>query len=102
MATPKSPERNVVARSFLQLRRFRHLINADKVFSTHSYLWPAKIAFLSGIPFFGSVEPITFPCSSPSRTHRRDGVSRRPRFPTRRPERGARTPSQPNGTCALV
>src|SRR5258706_647826 len=35
---PKSPERNVVARSFRQLRRFLHLINADKVFGTHRYL----------------------------------------------------------------
>ena len=35
MARPGRPERNKEARSFLQLRRFRHLINADKVFSTH-------------------------------------------------------------------
>lgn len=35
MARPKSPERNVVARSFRQLRQFLHLSNADKVFGTH-------------------------------------------------------------------
>jgi hypothetical protein len=37
MARPKSPERNVVARSFRQFRRFLHLINADKVFGTHRW-----------------------------------------------------------------
>src|SRR5258708_35695430 len=36
MASPKSPERNTEARSFRQLRRFLHLINADKVFGTHT------------------------------------------------------------------
>src|ERR1700748_3597125 len=35
---PKSQERNVVARSFRQFRRFLHLINADKVFGTHSHI----------------------------------------------------------------
>src|ERR1700730_3241528 len=34
MARPKSPERNVVGRSFRQLRRFLHLINPDKIFGT--------------------------------------------------------------------
>jgi hypothetical protein len=33
---PKSPERNVVVRSFRQLRRFLHLNNADRAFGTHS------------------------------------------------------------------
>ena len=33
---PGRPERNRTARSFRQLRRFHHVINADKVFGTHS------------------------------------------------------------------
>src|SRR6202051_3366450 len=38
MARPGRPERNRAARSFRQLRRFRHVINTDKVFGTHSPL----------------------------------------------------------------
>src|SRR5216684_6454463 len=36
MARPGWPERNKAARSFRQLRRFRHVINSDKVFGTHT------------------------------------------------------------------
>src|ERR1700736_1347594 len=35
MAKPGRPMRNRTARSFSQLRRFRHAINSDKVFGTH-------------------------------------------------------------------
>src|ERR1700730_13362011 len=35
MARPGRPERNRAARSCRQLRRFRHVINSDKVFATH-------------------------------------------------------------------
>jgi hypothetical protein len=35
MAKSKWPNRNVAARTFRQLRRFLHNINADKVFGTH-------------------------------------------------------------------
>ena len=35
MAKPGQPERNRVARSFGQLRRFHHAINSDKVLGTH-------------------------------------------------------------------
>ena len=42
MARPRRPERNRVARSFRQLRRFRHVINADKVFGTHRWCPPAR------------------------------------------------------------
>src|SRR5258708_28942585 len=38
MARPGGPERNRVARSFRQLRRFRHVINSDRVFGIHRYL----------------------------------------------------------------
>jgi hypothetical protein len=34
-AKPRRPGRNRAARSFCQFRRFRHLINTDKVFGTH-------------------------------------------------------------------
>jgi hypothetical protein len=36
MARPGRPERNRAARSFRQLKRFRHVINSDKVFGSHS------------------------------------------------------------------
>src|ERR1700730_1708750 len=36
MARPARPERNRVARSYRQLRRFQQVINSDKVFGTHS------------------------------------------------------------------
>src|ERR1700694_2446989 len=36
MARPGRPERNRVARSFRQLRRFHHVINSDGVFGTHN------------------------------------------------------------------
>jgi hypothetical protein len=36
MARPGRRERNKVARSLRQLRRFHHVINSDKVFGTHS------------------------------------------------------------------
>jgi hypothetical protein len=39
MARPGRPERNRVARSFRQLRRFDHVINSDKVFGTHNGSW---------------------------------------------------------------
>jgi pimeloyl-ACP methyl ester carboxylesterase len=35
MASPRRPRRNRVSRSFQQLRRFRRVINSDKVFGTH-------------------------------------------------------------------
>src|SRR5258708_565839 len=35
MATPGRSARNRAARSFRQLMRFHHVINADKVFGTH-------------------------------------------------------------------
>ena len=35
MARPGRPERNRVARSFRQLRRFRHVIKTDRVFGIH-------------------------------------------------------------------
>src|ERR1700733_261362 len=35
MARPRRPARNKAALSSRQLRRFRHIINSDKVFSTH-------------------------------------------------------------------
>jgi IclR family transcriptional regulator, mhp operon transcriptional activator len=38
MARPGWPERNKVARSFRQLRRFLHVINSDRVFGAHSRL----------------------------------------------------------------
>ena len=38
MARPGRPERNRAARSFRQLRRFRHIINSDEVFGTHNGL----------------------------------------------------------------
>src|SRR5258708_2004365 len=37
MARPGRPERNRAPRSFLQLRRFHHGINPDKVFGTHRH-----------------------------------------------------------------
>src|ERR1700737_4538755 len=39
MARPGRPERNRAARSFRQLRRFHHVINADKVFGTHNLVY---------------------------------------------------------------
>src|SRR5712691_3098053 len=41
MARPGRPERNRVARSFRQLRRFRHVINSDRVFGIHRW-WAPK------------------------------------------------------------
>src|SRR6266436_2432697 len=38
MARPGRPERNRVARSFRQLRRFRHVIKTDRVFGIRSQL----------------------------------------------------------------
>src|SRR6266446_10030207 len=40
MARPGWPERNRAARSFRQLRRFHHVINSDKVFGTHTFVYP--------------------------------------------------------------
>ena len=38
MARPRRPARNKAALSSRQLRRFRHIINSDKVFGTHTGL----------------------------------------------------------------
>jgi xanthine dehydrogenase YagR molybdenum-binding subunit len=46
MARPGRSERNRAARSFGQLRRFRHVINSNKVFGTHN-----KIAYAFGAEF---------------------------------------------------
>src|SRR5664280_3306822 len=45
MAKSKWPNRNVAARTFRQLRRFLHNINADKVFGTHNLRGIANIKF---------------------------------------------------------
>src|SRR5664280_1054535 len=36
MARPRRPGRNTEALSFRQFRRFRHVINTDRVFDTHT------------------------------------------------------------------
>ena len=38
MARPKPSERKATARSSRQLTRFRHVINADKVFGTYNWV----------------------------------------------------------------
>src|SRR5450756_2813914 len=54
MAKSKSPNRNLAARSFHQLRRFCHLINVDKVFGTHSSRAHILTVTLRFSPSFGS------------------------------------------------
>ena len=39
MVRPRRLERNTAARSFRQLKRFRHVINSDEVFGTHNTFW---------------------------------------------------------------
>src|SRR5258706_9300452 len=50
MARPGRPGRNTEARSFRQLRRFRHVINTDRVFGTHRVRWQFGEEMKNGFP----------------------------------------------------
>src|SRR5258706_8909109 len=51
MARLVPPERNRAARSSRQLRRFRHVINSDKVFGTHTM---AEVTYYVALPFLAA------------------------------------------------
>src|ERR1700730_10218351 len=61
MARPGRPERNTVARSFRQLKRFHCSINLNKVFGTHAALTQAcdqpELALSSQRRVASSVQP---------------------------------------------
>jgi hypothetical protein len=68
LARPRQPGRNTEARSFRQLKRFRHVINSDEVFGTHreiiaDILWDAAQA-------------LTTPVSGPFPFHVIEGAER--------------------------